>query len=75
MAPEEERRGGPEPLFPRFGHRGRHDLLVHPDAADKSQQDPIVITPGDTKSNSVPIPARGSTVADDTSYGDARKLH
>ena len=23
-----------QPLFPRFGHRGRHGLLVHPDAAD-----------------------------------------
>ena len=30
-----------------------------PRISDKSQQDPIVITPGDTKSNSVPIPARG----------------
>ena len=33
-----------------------------PRISDKSQHDPIVITPGDTKSNLVPIPARGSTV-------------
>ena len=33
-----------------------------PRISDKSQHDQLVITPGDTKSNSVPIPARRSTV-------------